>query len=258
MMDMTMGRRGVVWKTPDITADGLKIFACIAMLIQSIGIVVVERGMINLSQYTRESLDQALAGDSHLMMLAGIGSVMQIIGGMAMPVFTFLLVEGFRNTSSYKKYLLSVLAFALISEIPYDLAMNGKVLDFSSQNAMVSMVICLIMLYALDLFKEKEGVTGGLLKLCAVFAAVVWAALLRTEYGLCLVFLTAVFDIFYTRNVLKTFLGIIVSLMYVTGPVAFYGIWCYNGIRKDKIPKYVYYAFYPLHLLVLVIIAWFL
>ena len=76
MMDMTMGRRGVVWKTPDITADGLKIFACIAMLIQSIGIVVVERGMINLSQYTRESLDQALAGDAHLMMLAGIGSVM--------------------------------------------------------------------------------------------------------------------------------------------------------------------------------------
>ena len=34
-----MGRRGIVWKTPDITADGLKMFACIVMLIQSIGIV---------------------------------------------------------------------------------------------------------------------------------------------------------------------------------------------------------------------------
>lgn len=254
-MDMTMGRRGVVWKTPDITADGLKMFACIAMLIQSIGIVVVERGLINLEQYTQESLNQALAQDSHLMMLAGIGSVMQLIGGLALPIFTFLLVEGFRNTSSFKKYFLSVLLFALASEIPYDLAMNGKIWDFSDQNAMISMVISLIMLYALDMVKERKGFTGGLLKGCIVIAAIVWAALFRAEYGLCIVLLTAVFEIFYTKNVLKTVLGIIVSLMYVTGPLSFYGIWCYNGVRTDRLPKYVYYAFYPLHLLVLAAIV---
>lgn len=254
-MDMTMGRRGVVWKTPDITADGLKMFACIAMLIQSIGIVVVERGLINLEQYTQESLNQALARDSHLMMLAGIGSVMQLIGGLAIPIFTFLLVEGFRNTSSFKKYFLSVLLFALASEIPYDLAMSGKIWDFSDQNAMISLVISLIMLYALDMVKERNGFTGGLLKVCIVIAAVVWAALFRAEYGLCIVLLTAVFEIFYTKNVLKTVLGIIVSLMYVTGPLSFYGIWCYNGVRTDRLPKYVYYAFYPLHLLVLAAIV---
>ena len=50
-------------------------------------------------------------------------------------------------------------------------------------------------------------------------------------------------------------MGCIISLMYVTGPIAFYGIWCYNGVRKDRINKYVYYAFYPLHLLVLGVIA---
>jgi len=43
--------------------------------------------------------------------------------------------------------------------------------------------------------------------------------------------------------------------MYVTGPIAFYGIWCCTGERKDYINKYVYYAFYPLHLLVLGVIA---
>ena len=126
-----MGKHGVVWKTPDITADGLKLFACVCMLIQSVGIAVVERGMIHLDQYTQESLSQAMAQDAHLMMLAGIGSVMQLIGGMAMPVFTFLLVEGFRNTSDFKKYFLSVLLFAAVSEIPYDLAVNGKLFDFS-------------------------------------------------------------------------------------------------------------------------------
>ena len=44
IMNMTTGRRGIVWKTPDITADGLKMFACITMLIQTVGIAIIEKG----------------------------------------------------------------------------------------------------------------------------------------------------------------------------------------------------------------------
>lgn len=254
-MNMTTGRRGIVWKTPDITADGLKMFACIAMLIQTIGVAVIEKGLIHLDQYTQDSLNQAMAQDSRLMTLAGIGSIMQLIGGMAIPVFTFLLVEGFRNTSDYKKYLLLMVLTAVISEIPYDLAVGGKIMDWSSQNAMVTMSICLIMLKCLDIFKDGSGFTGGLVRMLIVLAAVIWVSLFRAEYGLCMVLLAAVFYVFYTQNVLKTVLGCIISLMYITGPLSFYGIWCYNGERKDRINKYVYYAFYPVHLLVLGVIA---
>ena len=234
-MNMTTGRRGIVWKTPDITADGLKMFACITMLIQTVGIAIIEKGLIHLDQ--------------------GVGSIMQLIGGMAIPVFAFLLVEGFRNTSDYKKYLIMMAATALVSEIPYDLAICGKVWDFSSQNAMITMCICLIMLKCLDLFKETSGFTGGMLKVLILIATIVWVSIFRAEYGLCMVLLVFVFYVFETRNVLKTVLGCIISLMYVTGPIAFYGIWCCTGERKDYINKYVYYAFYPLHLLVLGVIA---
>ncbi len=254
-MNMTTGRRGIVWKTPDITADGLKMFACITMLIQTIGVAVIEKGLIHLDQYTQDSLNQAMAQDSRLMTLAGIGSIMQLIGGMAIPVFTFLLVEGFRNTSDYKKYLLLMVLTAVISEIPYDLGVGGKIMDWSSQNAMVTMSICLIMLKCLDIFKDGSGFTGGLVRMLIVLAAVIWVSLFRAEYGLCMVLLAAVFYVFYTQNVLKTVLGCIISLMYITGPLSFYGIWCYNGERKDRINKYVYYAFYPVHLLVLGVIA---
>ena len=254
-MNMTTGRRGIVWKTPDITADGLKMFACIIMLIQTVGIAVIEKGLIHLDQYTQESLNQAMSQDSRLMTLAGIGSIMQLIGGMASPVFAFLLVEGFRNTSDYKKYLITMIITALVSEIPYDLAICGNVWDFSSQNAMITMCICLIMLKCMELFSDSSGFAGSMVRILIMIAAIVWVSIFRAEYGLCMVLLVTVFYVFDTRNVLKTVLGCIISLMYVTGPIAFYGIWCYNGVRKDRINKYVYYAFYPLHLLVLGVIA---
>lgn len=196
-----------------------------------------------------------MSQDSRLMTLAGIGSIMQLIGGMAIPVFAFLLVEGFRNTSDYKKYLITMIITALVSEIPYDLAICGKAWDLSSQNAMITMSICLIMLKCMDIFKDTAGFMGGMVKILIMIAAIVWVSIFRAEYGLCMVLLVTVFYVFDTRNVLKTVLGCIISLMYVTGPISFYGIWCYNGVRKDRINKYVYYAFYPLHLLVLGVIA---
>lgn len=253
-MGTGMGRRGVVWKTPDITADGLKIFAWAMMLFQYIGVIIVEKGMIRLEQYTQEELSAALAEDSHLMMLAGVGSVLQLLGGMAIPLFAFLLVEGFRSTSNYRKYLITVGAFALISEIPYDFAMKGQFFDFSNQNALIGTFISLFMLYGLRLVKSSKIFFKGIMQFCIVLAAVMWVGFFRAEFGLCMVLLTAVFYVFYERNVLKTILGALLSLMYVTGPISFYGIWCYNGVRRDKIPKYVFYIAYPLMLIALGII----
>ncbi len=250
-----VGKRGVTWKIPDVTADGLKIFACIAMLVQSIGITIIEKGMIHLDQYTQAELSQALGEDSHLMVLAGIGSVLQLVGGLAVPIFAFLLVEGFRRTSSYRKYLISVFLVALLSEIPYDLANSQKWIDWTSQNALVSMSICLLMLYFLRVFDGGRGVFYGIAKFVIILCAVIWVSMLRAQAGLCMVLLTAVFYLFYKRIVLKTVLGIVISLLYITAPLSFYGIGCYNEKRKDKISKYVYYAFYPLHLLVLGVIG---
>ena len=74
-----------------------------------------------------------------------------------MPVFAFLLVEGFQHTSSFKRYLLTMLGFAVVSEIPYDLAMSGSLWSLNSQNSLFTLSICLIMLYGLRLYSGRKG-----------------------------------------------------------------------------------------------------
>lgn len=251
-------KRRVIWKTPSITVDGLKNFACLTMLLQTIGITVIEKGIIHLGQYTQAGLSKAMAEDSHLMFLAGAGSLLQLAGGLAVPIFAFLLVEGFFHTSDYRRYLLTMITTAVLSEIPYDLAMSQKLADGTSQNALVSMCVSLLMLYFLRMFRCKKGFPWHTVRLLIVVSSVIWVTLFRAQYGLCMVLLTAIFYLYDTKNVRKTVLGIAVSLLYVTGPISFYGIWCYNGVRTDRVPKYAYYAFYPVHLFVLGISAIFM
>lgn len=250
-----MRRRTIIWKTPELPADTLKMFACVMMLLQTIGISVVEKGLIQIDQYTQEQFSVLLAEDSHMMFLAGVGSVLQLLGGMAVPLFAFLLVEGFLYTSDYWRYLLSIILFALLSEIPYDLATYQKIWEIKGQNVLCSMAVSLLMLYFLQMTEGIGRVVRTLVRGLIVFGAVVWVSLLRAEYGFSIVLLTAIFYLFYAKNGWKMALGIVISLLHVTGPLAFYGIWCYNEVRTDQIPKYVYYLFYPLHLLVLGLIS---
>ena len=45
---------------------------------------------------------------------------LELLGGLSVPLFAFLLVEGFRNTSDYRRYLLTMVGFALAEgcEVP--------------------------------------------------------------------------------------------------------------------------------------------
>lgn len=247
----TIGRRNVVWRTPTVTEDGLKIFTCLMLLLYDAAAAVVENGIIGVGNYTQAELSAAMEADSALMGWATVDAACVLLGSLALPLFAYLLVEGFLHTGSYQRYLLRVAAFALISEIPYDLAIQGSILDFSSQNSLLTVAICLLMLYFLRMLKEKKGFVGVLLKALIVICGVVWVMLFRAQHGLAMVLLTAVFYLFHEKMGVKFTLGILISLLYTSAPLAFYGIYCCNEERTERFPKLAYYIFYPAHLLAL-------
>ena len=238
-----------------MTGRNLKIYGCATMLFYTLSMSIVENGLIHVNAYTAEGLSQAMATDGHIMLLSTWATVFRLIGALAIPVFAFLLVEGFVHTANFKRYLLTMLGFALISEIPYDLAMDDTLFSLSGQNAMFTYAICLVMLYGLRLFVDRKGLRFRLAQICVVLAAILWGELLQCAFSLVTVLLCAVYYLLYDRKSQRVLVGCAVSIIYVTSIFSSYALWNYAGERGIIKNKYIYYTLYPVHLLLLGTIA---
>lgn len=184
--------------------------------------------------------------------------VMRVIGRLSFPIFVFLLVEGFHHTKDVKKYLLRLGIFALLSEVPFDLAFYGTVIEFTHQNIFFTLFLGLTCIYLTSLVEKNNGknslqtnILNGLITL--VFCII--ASLLHTDYSYAGILLISAFYLFRGNKVLQTltlFLvsGFILGNINVFATLAIIPIAFYNG-EKGKSMKYFFYVFYPAHLLIL-------
>lgn len=198
--------------------------------------------------------------------------VMRAIGRLAFPIFVFLLVEGFRHTSNLKKYLFRLFLFALLSEIPFDLCMTGKVLDFGSQNVFFTLTAGLLAIACLKQAEKSED--KRINPAIAIMILVIitgFAFLLAFDYGGAGVLLVVLFYYmkpFYQLETSKekwlqagkmtVLSGILYGLVFVLSEMyalfAILPISMYNGKRGNKRFQYVFYIFYPVHLLIIWVI----
>lgn len=181
-----------------------------------------------------------------------------MIGRLAFPVFCFLLVEGFIHTSNTKKYLIRLFLFALVSEIPYDLAFSHQLIDLQNQNVFFTLLIGLLVIIALEKLRD-HSIKNGVLSVIVVGTGIFSAEWLQTDYGGWIgILLIVVLYLFRELLLLKCILGAMVLLQNSWfGLIAFIPIYFYNGTR-GKQWKYFFYWFYPVHLLILVGIQQFL
>ena len=181
---------------------------------------------------------------------------MRIIGRVAFPVYSYCLAEGFRHTGNYRRYLGRLALFALLSEIPFDLAFYGVPFSFAHQNVFFTLTLGLILLRALKLCREQLLFGAGAFVLLGLLAEV-----LHTDYGA--EGLLMVFAFYLAQQGTSPWIGwgifVLINLFgYVGGLqwaaiLALLPIGLYNGKAGKKKQRFFYWI-YPLHLLLLWII----
>lgn len=256
------GRKIPLLGKTGISGSTVKIIAIAVMLIDHIGAVIVERMLLNAGALyqTQEQLQQGIAyrqDEAVIATLLLVDLILRMIGRLGFPIFCFLLIEGFMHTKNVWNYALRLGVFALISEVPFDLAFSGSFFYMDYQNVFFTLFIGLTVMIAYDRIQRRENWPGWQKKILGIIAILLGmgvAALLKTDYAAIGVLCVMIMFLFRKNRLHQVIAGCIAFCWEITAPLAFVPIAMYNGKRGLNM-KYVFYAFYPVHLLLLYIIA---
>ena len=223
-------------KTRGLTQEGLKIIACVTMLIDHIGAVFVP------------------------------GYALRIIGRLAFPIYCFLMAEGLAHTRDLKKYGVRLAIGAALSEIPFDLLFFGRVTIFH-QSVMVTLLLGYFMYLWMGKMRKNPLIPAVFCVLAAEF--------LNTDYGAMGVAMIALFILTRNLRdgwPLRI-LGVAVLCWMIGGagwqvgpvyvPVQIFGVTAmipislYNGQKStaSRAAQWGFYLFYPAHLTVLLLLT---
>lgn len=239
-----------------MTSSMLKVIACLLMLIDHTGAILFPENMI-----------------------------LRLIGRLSFPIFAYLIAIGYSKTSSFPQYMYRLLIFAFVAQIPFSLAFAEQItihnfsdfLSFFVGSPKPHLNIFFTLAFGLlaILIWDKGNFIFG--KTLLVVAIGIIAELLHTDYSMYGVVMILGFYIFRDSKI-KTFISqCFIYLLFSASEVIYYFykfqvesmelfwfnqalsilglifIFMYNG-KKGRNLKYLFYAFYPVHLLVLALI----
>lgn len=231
-----------------LSGNALKIIAIAAMFLDHIGAAILENQRV-WAALGADPMSPELFGDPALSGVMMADLLLRGIGRIAFPIFCFLLVEGFLHTGSLPRYLRRMAVFAVVTEIPFDLAFCSAPFDLSYQNIYFTLLLGLLAMAALKKYGERS-LPGFLLALgCAGIAE-----LIRADYGAFGVVLVIILYLFRDRKLTRTIVGCIAVCWELTAPLAFLVIELYNGQRGRRNLQYFFYIFYPAHILLLYLV----
>lgn len=182
--------------------------------------------------------------------------IFRAIGRIAFPIFCFLVVEGFFHTRNTWNYLMRLCIFAILSEIPFDLAFFGKVFYLQKQNVFITLALGLCAIFCLEEMTSRRRFVIPFVSILAI------SYFCNCDYGAGGVLLICMFYETRDNKMIQCLLcGLILYLFFgafeLYGLIAMFPILLYNGKRGPSL-KMVFYWFYPVHLLLLFFITRFL
>lgn len=246
-----------------ISRTALRTWGLVFMGLGVFGKSILQNRLLGMGSGSGTQLLQKMMESDALMAYATLAVILEAVSTCAAPIFCFLLVEGFMNTKDFKKYLLRVAGAACIAELPYNLAMSGRLLDTGSRNPMFAMVLCLVMLYLYDRFAEKST-ANTVIRLVVTVAALVWSGMLGIESGIPCVLIVAVLWMSRKLENYRNFIGCaaaavcsVFSVYYIAAPMGFMAVHFYKGEQRNE-NRIMNYLMYPALLLVVGLAGMFL
>jgi len=203
--------------------------------------------------------------------------LLHVIGRITCPIMCYFIAEGYYYTKDINKYTLRLFSFAFISHFAYILASNsfidwksfipfyyGNVLDQTS--IMWSLAWGLVMLRVVysEKMKKESYKIGLILLICLISFPSDWsciASLCILAFGTnrndfkkqmgWMLFYVGIYAIVYALSIDLVY-GIIQMGVILSIPI----LQMYNGKRNasktmNKIMKWIFYIYYPLHLFII-------
>lgn len=195
-------------------------------------------------------------------------SAFRCVGRPAFPLYCFLLTQGYMHTHDRRAYARRLVLLALLSEIPFDLLIFGRMSSGMEQNALFSLLLGFIALCIADRCERETTKTA--LGMMVVFVV---SMLSRVSYGwlgiaLCLFFYKTQasragqalcvlsIEALYCLSLLLSGVERSWVLASLCAMLAAIPIYFYNGrsgLRYRPLTV-LFYASYPLHLTALIIL----
>ena len=243
-----------------LTTTGLRVWGLLCAALGAVSVGIIQNRILGMAPGSGNDLLTVLEQNPELMTYATMAVVMQAMETCAVPIFAFLLAEGMENTGNPQKYLLRVLTLAVITEIPYNLAFGGKLLDLSSRNPVFGVAFALITIWFCSRYQEKKF-RNFLVRMVVILCGMLWCGMLKISYGGTMVLISYVLWAYrYKPSSYRLLAGSaaailcsISHMLFIASPMGFLAILFYNDDEGDSERK-VNYAAYPV-ILVLTLLA---
>ena len=246
-----------------ISRQAIRIWGTLCLIAGVVGQGIIMNVLMDMQGKSSAEILSSLENSEKNLTLGIFALLMQMAYACAIPIFTFLLVDGFRHTTSVKNYGLRMAGVALLSEIPYNLAMSGKWFDFNSRNPMVAMVLGLVMMYIYHYYSGKT-IKNVLIRVMVFVLSIIWIDMLRIDHGVAVVVMVSTLWALRKHRSWQILGGCAMMFVlsafpdmnpsYWLAPIVFLAVHFYNDEPCDENPWLNYLSF-PAILLAVGLIA---
>ncbi len=193
-------------------------------------------------------------------------TILRIIGRISFPIFAYMIAEGCRYTKNRGEYLGMIAALGVICQVVFYVAMGSLYMGI-----LITFSLSILCIYAVDYFIKKKDFASGLLMVFTLLEVLFLVKILPgmaaftdydVDYGLVGIVLPIV--VYYMPKKLYKLAaaaGILLSMGLSSGGIYWYAMLSlpflalYNGERGKHKLKYMFYIFYPAHLVLIFFIG---